>query len=215
MHKLLACIVPNGQCDAISQAARAAGAPGGTIIPGKGTAPNNVLSILGFGDSSKEILLTVVPDSAEQKVRQAIQEECQKKKGRAGVLFLADVTSFIKSGSKNDFSLEENSMADKDSYQIITAIMNKGYAEDAMAAARNAGAGGGTVLCGRGTAREGDEKFFGVEIAPEKEVLMILVPSPKAADVASAIKSLDCFSKDGSGVIFTSKAEGFSLLGKK
>ena len=38
MFKLLTVIVPNGQCDAISQAAKAAGAPGGTIIPGRGTA---------------------------------------------------------------------------------------------------------------------------------------------------------------------------------
>ena len=214
MFKLIVAIVPKDQCDAISQAAKAAGAPGGTIIPGRGTAPNNIFSLLGFGDSSKEILLTVVPDEAEQKIRAAIVEECQKKKGRDGVLFSIKVNSFIKSGSKGDLCKEENSMPEN-SYQMITAIMNKGYAEDAMAAARSAGAGGGTVLGGRGTAREGDEKFFGVEIVPEKETLMILAPSDKAAAIADAIKSLDCFSKGGSGVIFTTNAQDFSLLGKK
>ena len=101
------------------------------------------------------------------------------------------------------------------SFQLITAIMNKGYAEDAMAAARSAGAGGGTVLGGRGTAREGDEKFFGVEIVPEKETLMILTPREKAAQIVDAIKGLECFSKGGSGIIFTTDASGFSLLGQK
>ena len=106
-------------------------------------------------------------------------------------------------------------MNQENSYQMITAIMNKGYAEDAMAAARNAGAGGGTVLGGRGTAREGDEKFFGVEIVPEKETLIILAPSDKAAAIENAIKGLECFSKGGSGIIFTTNAQDFSLLGKK
>lgn len=100
-------------------------------------------------------------------------------------------------------------------FQMINVIMNKGYAEDAMAAARKAGASGGTVLNGRGTAKEGDAKFFGVEIVPEKEMLIILAPTEKTAQIIEAINSLACFSKDGNGIIFTADATGFSLLGKK
>ena len=102
-----------------------------------------------------------------------------------------------------------------DSFQMIIVIVNKGFAEDAMAAARKAGAGGGTILNGRGTAKEGDAKFFGVEIVPEKEMLMILASSEKAPQIANAIKSLECFSKGGSGIIYTTNAQDFSLLGKK
>ena len=83
---------------------------------------------------------------------------------------------------------------------MINIIVNKGYAEDAMAAARKAGAGGGTVVLGRGTAKEGDEKFFGVEIVPEKEMLVILAEQSKAEAVVEAIQNLECFSKGGSGV---------------
>ncbi|MBO7124068.1 MAG: transcriptional regulator [Treponema sp.] len=215
MFKLMTVIVPSGQGDAIYQAAKDAGAPGGTIIPGRGTAPSSVLSLLGFGDSSKEILLTVVPENVEAAVREEIIEECQKKKGRAGVLFTIDTNAFIKSGSKSNFSLEEKSMPNNNSYQMINVIVNKGYAEDAMAAARSAGAGGGTVVGGRGTAKEGDEKFFGVEIVPEKEMLIILAPNDKAPAVVEAIQNLECLSKGGSGVIFTATANDFSLLGKK
>ena len=214
MFKLIAAIVPNGQGQEISLAARGAGAPGGTIIPARGTAPNSALAILGFGDSSKEILLTVIPDSVEQKVSAIIKEECQKRKGK-GALFLLEVNSFIKSGSKGNLFAEEKSMEQNEGYQMINVIVNKGYAEDAMAAARSAGAGGGTVLTGRGTAKEGDEKFFGVEIVPEKELLMILAPNQKARAVVEAINGLDCFANSGSGIIFTANASGFSLLGKR
>lgn len=101
-----------------------------------------------------------------------------------------------------------------DGYEMINVIVNKGYAEDAMAAARKAGAGGGTIINARGTAKEGDAKFFGMEIVPEKEMLMILVPAEKKDAIIAAIKELPCLSKAGSGIVFCNEAENFTLLGK-
>lgn len=214
MLKMIAAIVPSGQGESASLAARSAGAPGGTIIPAQGAAPNSVLSLLGFGDNTKEILLSVVPASAEQKIHDAIQDDCQKMKGK-GAIFSVNVTSFIKSGSKGNSFSEENFMEQNEGFQMINIIVNKGYAEDAMAAARSAGAGGGTILNGRGTAKEGDDKFFGVEIVPEKELLMVVAPNKKARAIIESVQSLPCFSKDGSGVVFTADASSFALLGKK
>ena len=106
----------------------------------------------------------------------------------------------------------EEAMTD---YEMINIIVNKGYAEDAMAAARKAGAGGGTIIGARGTAKEGDSTFFGVEIVPEKEMLMILVPAEKKAAVVEAVTALPCFAEAGSGIIFCNEAQDFTLLGKK
>lgn len=219
MYKLIVSIVPENSGSKISAAANKAGAQGGTIVPGMGTASNNILSLLGFGDASKEIVYTVVPAQIEEKVRGAIASYSEKLKAHFGVLFTVDVGAFYKSGAERESlqfknSTEENSMA-QNSYQVINIIVNKGYAEDAMAAARKAGAGGGTVVGGRGTAKAGDAKFFGVEIVPEKELLMILVPTEKAAAVVEAVQSLSCFAKGGSGIIFCSEAQNFTLLGKK
>ena len=70
-------------------------------------------------------------------------------------------------------------MSENTPNDLITVILNSGYADDAMAAARKAGAGGGTVIKARGTAKEGDESFFGVQIVPEKEMLLIVVDHEK------------------------------------
>ncbi len=218
MYKLIVTIVPADSGVTISTAANSAGASGGTIIPGRGTASSSVLSLLGFGDSSKEIVYIIVPDEKAEKIRGAIETECKKQKPHFGVLFTLDVNSFLKSGASGDrgkFILGEKNMADSNSYQMINIIVNKGYAEDAMAAARKAGAGGGTVVGGRGTAKEGDAKFFGVEIVPEKEMLVILTPTEKAAAVVEAVQKLECFATGGSGIIFCSEAKNFTLLGKK
>ena len=60
-------------------------------------------------------------------------------------------------------------------FEVILCIVNQGFSEVAMDAAKKAGARGGTVMNGRGTASKESEKFYNITIQPEKEVIMILV----------------------------------------
>ena len=215
MFKLIVSIVPHNSGELVTNVARQAGANGGTIFMGRGTAQNNIIQLLGLGDTSKDIVFILVEDKDLKNVVCKIVEECSKKKSHFGVLFTLDVSAFFKSGNvggNENFNNGDDSMTN--SYQMINIIVNKGYAEDAMAAARKAGASGGTVISARGTAREGDAKFFGVEIVPEKEMLMILVPDEKKDDIINAVSSLVCFKKAGSGIVFSNAAADFTLLGK-
>ena len=60
-------------------------------------------------------------------------------------------------------------------FKCILAIVNKGFSEVAMNAAKACGARGGTILHGRGTVSKEAEKFFNIAVHPEKEIVMILV----------------------------------------
>ena len=215
MYKLIICIVPRNSGEIITNAAKQAGADGGTILMGKGTASNSVLQLLGLGDTGKDITMNIVRSDICREVCSKIEETCLTKKAHFGVLFTLDVRDFIRAGA-GDSSTEKNIQGEKtmENYEMINIIVNKGYAEDAMAAARKAGAGGGTIIGARGTAREGDATFFGVDIVPEKEMLMILVPAEKKTQVVAAVKELACFQKAGSGIIFCNTANNFTLLGK-
>ena len=51
-----------------------------------------------------------------------------------------------------------------ENHEVIFAIVNSGYAEEAMAIAREQGARGGTILNARGVAREKEAAFFGITI---------------------------------------------------
>lgn len=225
-YKLVVCIVPNNCGDLITTTAVSAGAGGGTILMGKGTAASNILQLLGLGDTSKEITFTIVEEALLQNVRSAILAATDDKKSHFGVMFNLDIFQFMraaggtpeKSESKGEEKMmnEANEMMSiNNNYQMINIIVNKGYAEDAMAAARKAGAGGGTIINARGTAKEGDAKFFGMDIVPEKDMLMIVTPSDKKEAIVAAIKELPCFSKAGSGIIFCNEASDFTFLGKK
>ena len=225
MYKLITCIVPHNSGELITNAAKQAGAGGGTIIMGRGTASNSVLQLLGLGDTSKDITMNIVEDSLAAQVCKNIEKACADKKSHFGVLFTINVSDFAKAGSveksrvmasTGQTSATEKKSGDKnmEKYEAINIIVNKGYAEDAMAAARKAGAGGGTIIGARGTAKEGDSTFFGVEIVPEKEMLMILVPQDKKEAVVNAVSALSCFEKAGSGIIYCNNVEEFKMLGQ-
>lgn len=73
------------------------------------------------------------------------------------------------------------------SHELIMAIMNEGYSDTVMDAARSAGAGGGTVLHAKGTGRARAEKFFGVSLADEKDVVYIVAHAEEKAAIMQAI----------------------------
>ena len=217
-YKLLVSIVPHDSGELITNTAKSAGAAGGTIAMGRGTASNGVLQLLGLGDTSKDIVYIILEEEKCSTIKEALITATESKK-HFGVLFTLNVGDFIKAGKTNSeeekISKGDESMAAKDTYQMINVIVNKGYAEDAMAAARKAGASGGTIMGARGTAKEGDAAFFGMKIVPEKDMLMILVPSEKKDAIVQAIKELPCFAEAGSGIIFCNEAQDFTVLGKK
>ena len=77
-------------------------------------------------------------------------------------------------------------MSDKQ-YQVIVCIVNNGFADEAMDAARAVGARGGTVMSARGTANLEAEKAFHIQIQPEKEMIMIIVSEDIKEDVMHAL----------------------------
>ena len=216
-YKLLISIVPHDSGELIANAAKSAGAGGGTITMGRGTASNGVLQLLGLGDTSKDIVYIIIKENLKEAVYNEIIKASEKK-SHFGVIFTLNTPDFIRAGhldEKSDGAKGEETMKNEKNYQMINIIVNKGFAEDAMAAARKAGAGGGTIIGARGTAKEGDAAFFGMKIVPEKEMLMILVPAEKKNDIVSAITERPCLAEAGSGIIFCNEAQDFTLLGKK
>ena len=88
-------------------------------------------------------------------------------------------------------------------YEVIFCIINAGYSELVMDAAKEVGARGGTVMNAKGTANREAEQFFNIAIQPEKEVVMILVPKEIKDDVLHAIYKNAGLKSEGSGIAFS------------
>ena len=96
--------------------------------------------------------------------------------------------------------------------KLIITIVNQGYCEDLMTYAREAGAKGGTIVNARGTGTEEHAKFFGISLAPEKEMLLIVASNEDAPSIVSAIKNQPFISERGAGIVFTLNIEESFLL---
>ena len=92
-------------------------------------------------------------------------------------------------------------------YEVIICIVNSGFSEEVMNAARKCGARGGTVLRGRGTANPEAESLFGIAIQPEKEVVMILVKKSLKNDILHALYPAVGLDTPGQGIAFTMPVE--------
>ena len=88
-------------------------------------------------------------------------------------------------------------------HEVIFAIVNSGYAEEAMDVAREQGVRGGTILHARGVAREKEAAFFGITIHPEKEILMMVVEKDIRDNVLNALYKEMGMSKKAQGIAFS------------
>lgn len=87
-------------------------------------------------------------------------------------------------------------------HELIMCIVNEGFSEAVMDAARAVGAMGGTVVNVHGTANKVAEKFFSITIQPEKEMVMILVSSDIKEAVLHALYKAVGLNTPGHGIAF-------------
>mgnify|MGYP001776057956 FL=1 len=193
---LLMAVVQKGEGERVMKAMRESGAKGGTICFARGTASSSILSVLGLGESMKEVIMSLlVEDDLE-----SVLSSCISTRSKKGVAFIMDANMSEDKAMNNE-------------WQLIEVIVEKGYSEDVMAHARKAGASGGTIVNAHGTASEEDAKFFGISIVPEKEILMIVAESDVAEKVVDAIREMECLKKKGMGILFTIPVRNFVSLG--
>ena len=134
-----------------------------------GTASNETLNYLGLERSDKCVFASFVTDEKWEELRRGLRRELQ---------FLTEHQNYQKG--------EESTMKDT-KYELLVVIANHGYSDLIMDAARGAGAAGGTVIHAKGTGMEGAEKFLGISLAAEKEMIYIVVHRDKRNDIMSAI----------------------------
>ena len=218
-NKMIYALVGRNSGELLVNAAKGAGARGGTIIPCRSISDNAVLQFFGLGESDQDAVIIVTEGEKLKPILDAMQNAAHEDKRLCGFAAVTGVSSVMKFMAENNrmeyYKTGEQEMDRKTSHEMIFVIVNSGFADDVMAAARKAGAHGGTVLNARGTGKKEDVKFFGITIVPEKEILMIIAEKEKSAAILEAVRALDCFATPGSGIVFSSDVDNFTILGKK
>ena len=96
--------------------------------------------------------------------------------------------------------------------QLIVVIVNTGFEEVVMSAARGAGARGGTVFNARGTVESQElVKFMGITMQPNKEIVFILTTLEARDGIMNAVKQAAGLATEGAGIMFALPVD--SVLG--
>lgn len=160
---------------------------------GHGTAASNVLNYFSLEATQKAVLCAVVTDTVWNAVKKGLETIMQIDIPGTGVAFVVPVSSvggkrqlqFITSGMP--FTKGEESVLKDTKYELLVVVANQGYTETITEAARRGKAAGGTMIHAKGTGMEGAEKFLGVSLAAEKELIFIVVRREQKNEVMSAI----------------------------
>ena len=229
--KLLICMVGRHRGDLLVQASKQAGAHGGTVALGRTVNDSRVLQILALADVYQDIVFTLLGSEYDQVLKALQAAACENKK-LSGVAILVDVAAIFVRGTakESQAGCSQTGQAESQAgqgqinarrenmdsgYELITAIVNYGYADDVMAVARKAGAQGGTIFNARGTGTEDDVKFFGISLVPEKEMLFIVAAKEKVQGIIDAVNNIPFLCKPGGGIVFNMNVEQFVVLGNE
>lgn len=162
-----------------------------------GTAPNEMIDILGLGAPDKSILITAMPKLFADKMLNKLKKELKLGSVNSGVAFTLPLTGanslflHMLEGLKPDeteFAERKNESNMSDSkHSLIVTIVNQGFGEEVMDAARNAGAGGGTVVHSRRIGNREAMGFWGMSIQEEKEMLFIVAENENKLKIMQTI----------------------------
>ncbi|MBP5301386.1 MAG: P-II family nitrogen regulator [Bacilli bacterium] len=98
--------------------------------------------------------------------------------------------------------METKEKQKKEEAIAIFCIVNNGFADVVMSAAVEVGACGGTILNARGTGNKALEKFYGITISPEKEIVLIVVRKEISEAVLLSINKKAGLNSRGQGIAF-------------
>ena len=90
----------------------------------------------------------------------------------------------------------------KDEYDLVIAIIGRGFSDYVVSAARDAGATGATIVYGRGTA-DVDKYVMGISLQPEREVVLILVKKDERRKIMQEIADKTSLLEEGRSLCFS------------
>ena len=176
---------------------------------GTGTANSEILDYFGLEATEKAVMLSIVTRERWKDLKKGLQKEMNIDVPGTGIAFLIPVSSmgwkkalqFMLMGQ--DFEKEEETALKDTEYELIIVIANQGYNNLVMDAAREVGAGGGTVLHAKGTGMEKAEKFLGVSIAAEKEMIFIVTKKKDKNAIMKAIMEQAGMQSKAKSIVFS------------
>ena len=184
---------------------------------GEGTAPSSTLEYFGLEDIKKYIYFSLINEKQKKDILESIKTNLELDKPGEGICFtipLSGSTKYLLDKLNTEDNMKENkpvkekeqkeTKKTKKIHHLIVTIIAEGYSEKVMNTAKNAGAGGGTLINGRSIYQTNSKRqFLGFSIEPEKDLILIVTEEDKKNDIMNAIVKETGLKTEGGGIIFS------------
>ncbi len=186
-----------------------------------GTAGQTILNVLGIEKNEKSLLFTMLEAKKAGRLMQELVSAMGINLPGEGIALRMPVGSVGGASSMRYLMEKQNiiigEVADMEEkkvspYELVVAVVERGKVDAVMDAARSAGAGGGTVIHAKGTGTDFATKFFGVSIATEKEILLIVAKRKDKAGMMHAIMDRAGMNSDAHTALFSLPVEDVAGL---
>ena len=202
-HLELICVIVNfGLGSKVIKRARKAGIKGGTVCLGKGTSASHLLEVLGISDIRKEVVFLIGNKETAYNTMEELDKKFHFHKPNHGIAFSTSVANLLGSSYNISCTDRKGEGGEKNMYNAIFVVVDRGMAESVMDAAKSAGAKGGTIINARGSGIHETQKIFAMEIEPEKEIVLILTDTSITENVSKTINENMKLSEPGNGILF-------------
>ena len=188
---LVMTIIARARHEAMEDIVHSMKLPFALTLYAKGTATNEHLSLHGLAPTEYALILTVADGEQTRKLMRAAKVRMFIDIPGNGIMMSVPLKSI--GGGRTMAYLTDNKTVTGEkpdmntTHELICVILNEGCSDLVMGAARPAGATGGTVLAGKGTGARESEKFLGISLANEKDVVLIVADKQKKAAIMKAI----------------------------
>ncbi len=174
-----------------------------------GTAASEMLNYFGLEESEKVVIFAFVTRELWRTVKDGLQKQLRIDVPGTGIAFIIPLSSI--GGKKQlqflteyqNFTKGEESILLDTKYELLVAIANQGYTDLIMDAAREVGAAGGTVIHAKGTGMEGAERFLGVSLGSEKEMVFIMAKREHKNTIMRAIMKKAGMESKAKSIVFS------------
>ncbi len=159
--------------------------------PGIGSTRKETLDMFGLVQTEKTCFLTILQTDTASGLLKKLNREMMMYLPDRGIACTIPVntsgSSTVKTFIDNTPNDKENCDMNTSDYEMIMCITASGYSDIVMDAARAGGAGGGTIIHAKGTKPEDQGKFFGMTIADDKELVIIVARNENKVEIMKSI----------------------------
>jgi len=149
---------------------------------GFGTASSELLDVLGFGTSERDILFSMAEAGNVRKLLYDLNNDLREAVQAKGIAFAVSLTGLnslvaakLFENVKGMNEEGEENVQEHSNNSLILVIVNQGHTDKVMETAKKAGARGGTILRARFNGSEESKHFYGITLQAEKEMIMMMV----------------------------------------